>query len=194
MIRDIFSERFTLLKTTYNLSYTELAELTGMKNKTTVNDWVKSKKSFPNEAVLVLISDLFGVSIDWLLGRIDFPYSNLILKSLETKHVLPILQMATLPIPTYYENETERIKNYSLGIRANILFLCNRAFRKTLFKMIPYEQCIRGNYQLTSIEQMITSRNIMVKEFVSSKGYALLQKDITTPLFDLETTISKEHQ
>ena len=60
MIRDIFSERFTLLKTTYNLSYTELAELTGMKNKTTVNDWVKSKKSFPNEAVLVLIADLFG--------------------------------------------------------------------------------------------------------------------------------------
>ncbi|WP_346683193.1 helix-turn-helix domain-containing protein [Megasphaera stantonii] len=194
MIRDIFSERFTLLKTTYNLSYTELAELTGMKNKTTVNDWVKSKKSFPNEAVLVLIADLFGVSVDWLLGRIDFPYSNLILKSLETKHVIPILQMTALPIPTYYENETERIKNYSLGIRANIVFLCNKAFRKTVFKLIPYEQFIHENYQLTDINQMITSCNIMAKEFVSSKGYALLQKDILIPLFDLEAGINKEHQ
>lgn len=102
--------------------------------------------------------------------------------------------MATLPTPTYYANESERIKNYTLGIRANILFLCNRAFRKTVFKLVPYEQLIRENYQLTSVEQIMESLNIMAKELISSNAYALLQKDITTPLFDLEAAISKEHQ
>ncbi|WP_418294495.1 hypothetical protein, partial [Megasphaera massiliensis] len=67
-VRDDFAERFLLLKKTYNLSYTDFVKILGVKNKTTVNDWVKSQKGFPNESMLVLISNIFAVSLDWLLG------------------------------------------------------------------------------------------------------------------------------
>ena len=69
LIRPIFSNRLTLLKQTYSLSYSEMASMFGLKYRSGISEWINSQKSFPNEIVLVIISNIFAVSIDWLLGQ-----------------------------------------------------------------------------------------------------------------------------
>lgn len=48
----------------------------GINGKSTVNEWIRAKKSFPNETVLVIIANIFAVSVEWLVGRIDKPYDD----------------------------------------------------------------------------------------------------------------------
>ena len=126
LIRPIFSNRLTLLKKTYSLSYSEMASMFGFKYKSGISEWINSQKSFPNEIVLVIISNIFAVSIDWLLGRIDEPYNEKVLTSLEAKYAVPFLSIAlgkaAMPLPKIYTRTDLRRKNYTHGQRANLIF------------------------------------------------------------------------
>lgn len=53
-VRDDFAERLALIKKTYRLTYPELSKMLGINGKSTVNEWIRAKKSFPNETVLVI--------------------------------------------------------------------------------------------------------------------------------------------
>ena len=122
-----FAARFTLLKETYPLSYAQLASIFGISAKSAVNEWASAKK-WPNGTMLKLISNVFGVSLDWLLGNIDTPYREDLMLKLEEDIALPFYKKALSAVgglsilPTEYEIAGLRCKNYSLGQRANLIF------------------------------------------------------------------------
>lgn len=183
-VRDAFAERFLLLKQTYNLSYTDFVKILGVKNKTTVNDWVKSQKGFPNENMLVLISNIFAVSLDWLLGRIDDPYNENILTSLEEKYVIFLLSIAletvAMPLPQSYTNTSLRRKKYTHGQRANLIFAALSSHYKILFNTL------KTTDQMTNQEQL--RRYISDIKNIDS----LIFRDFNTPIFDLEKAFTAQ--
>ncbi|MCH3949678.1 MAG: hypothetical protein LKE33_01890 [Acidaminococcus sp.] len=128
-IKDIFSRRFILLKECYRLSYSQIADIIGAKSKNTVNDWVKSQKGFPNETMLVNISQVFAVSLDWLLGNVEYPYREDFLRKLEKQYVLPYYEeslrinsgMAILA-PNLEIESSSWETHFSIGQRANLIF------------------------------------------------------------------------
>ncbi len=190
MIRDIFSKRFLLLKETYQLSYTDFMEILGTKNKTTVNDWVKSQKGFPNEAMLVLISDIFAISLDWLLGRIDEPYNESILTKLEEEHAVGILEMAVAtpitPLPEEYKNTELRRKYYTQGQRANLIYAAMSSFYKTLFSMFTLKQIEKGKMDLRTLDDAKIHNPL--NRYIANIKYIepLLYRKLDAPVFDLE--------
>ena len=166
-VRDDFVERFALLKETYQLTYPELNKILGINGKSTVNEWIRAKKSFPNETVLVIISNIFAVSIDWLLGRIDRPYNEDILTKLEEEHAVAILEMkiAALltPLPKEYKNTKLRRKYYTQGQRANLIY--------------------------AAMSLSFLNDDIASFELIRS----LLYRELKAPIFDLETAIEIHH-
>jgi len=71
---NIFKERLKHLQTTYHLSLSELGECIGVQ-KTAVALY-ESGKNMPSFETLINIANLFGVTIDWLVGRSDIPYTE----------------------------------------------------------------------------------------------------------------------
>ena len=168
-------------------------EILGTKNKTTVNDWVKSQKGFPNEAMLVLISDIFAISLDWLLGRIDEPYNESILTKLEEEHAVGILEMAVAtpitPLPEEYKNTELRRKYYTQGQRANLIYAALSSFYKTVFSMGTLKQLENSKVNFTEAD-IIKIRNTLNNYIANIKDIRpLLYGELDAPVFDLETAI-----
>lgn len=81
----------------------------------------------PPLSKILLIANVYAVSIDWLTGITNYPYSSDILLHYETTATV---NGATtfgvgvgILIPAKYYIEEQRIKNYTLPIRANIITL-----------------------------------------------------------------------
>ncbi|SFO72721.1 Helix-turn-helix [Acidaminococcus fermentans] len=150
-IRNNFAERLTILKENYNLTYADLARLLGAKNKATINLWVKSQKNFPNGEMLVLISRIFAVSLDWLLGNvsIDTPYREDLISEIE-KRTLPIWERLYevedgLKIPDKYKDPEKRGQSYNLGQRANLIYGAMSVFYITLFTKYSFKEIMDSN-------------------------------------------------
>ena len=177
-VRDDFVERFTIIKETYSLTYPELSKIFGIKGKSTVNEWIRARKSFPNEAVLALISDIFAVSLDWLLGRIDEPYNEKVLTSLEEKYAVPFLgialEKAAMPLPKIYTRTDLRRKNYTHGQRANLIF----AALSSHYKVWNSTSKTMGK----EVDPELLRSYILKIEGID----LLLRRELKTPLWDLE--------
>ncbi len=65
-----FCERLKELRTDKNLLQSELAEKLGL-SKATVSAW-ETGRNQPSFDMLITLSDFFGVSIDFLLGKTDY--------------------------------------------------------------------------------------------------------------------------
>ncbi|MDU1715123.1 MAG: helix-turn-helix domain-containing protein [Streptococcus vestibularis] len=63
----IFAKRLKNLRETKNLTQTELAEMLGYKNYTTVSKW-ESGDSLPRGKELKLLAEIFNISTDYMLG------------------------------------------------------------------------------------------------------------------------------
>lgn len=63
----IFAQRLKKLRAGKNLTQTELAEMLGYKNYTTVSKW-ESGDSLPRGKELKLLAEIFDISTDYLLG------------------------------------------------------------------------------------------------------------------------------
>ncbi|EOH8748971.1 helix-turn-helix domain-containing protein [Enterococcus faecalis] len=63
----IFAQRLKNLRETKNLTQTELAEMLGYKNYTTVSKW-ESGDSLPRGKELKLLAEIFNISTDYMLG------------------------------------------------------------------------------------------------------------------------------
>lgn len=129
--RIFFSYRFKLLKQTHYLSNSQLATLLGLKSKGSVGN-ILTGKNVPLADNLLDIANLFSVSIDWLIGRSEIPYTNEILLQLEdyfwntyTKDIFTNSKFANIfpQLPEIYLNKKKRAVHYPLPIRANILYL-----------------------------------------------------------------------
>lgn len=181
-VRDDFVERFTIIKETYSLTYPELSKIFGIKGKSTVNEWIRARKSFPNEAVLALISDIFAVSLDWLLGRIDKPYNEMILTSLEEKYAVSLLAMAIgtpiTPLPEIYTNIDLRRKNYTQGQRANLIFAALSSY-----------------YRASNITNETRFQRLLKDYIAKIEGIdSLLYRDLNKPIWDLESVIAAKRE
>jgi len=67
-INYIFSKRFKLCKTKGRLTWSQMSDMLGITESGLLN---YAKGRIPNAETLTLISDIFGVSVDWLLGQTD---------------------------------------------------------------------------------------------------------------------------
>ena len=177
-VRDDFAKRFTIIKDTYGFSYADLSKILGLRSKSTVNEWIKSKRSFPKEGTLVLISNLFAVSTDWLLGLINTPYNEIILTSLEENYAAPFLKIALnaekKALPEIYNTTDLRRKNYTHGQRANLIF----AALSSYYKIWNITSKTIGK----EVDPELLRNYILKIEGID----LLLNRELRTPLWDLE--------
>ena len=66
-----FSERFSILINSSNLSYEEIAKKLGFKSKGTISKYASGKVKKIELSMVEKISNLFNVSPIWLLGFTD---------------------------------------------------------------------------------------------------------------------------
>lgn len=64
---NVFSIRFYEERKLHNMSQSELAKILDL-DRTTIGKW-ENGKSFPSSDVLLRVSEIFGVSTDYLLGN-----------------------------------------------------------------------------------------------------------------------------
>ena len=70
--KNLFGHRLNQLRLQRGLSMQALAEVVGLKNKSSIALF-ESESSAPSADVLVALADYFGVSLDYLVGRSDDP-------------------------------------------------------------------------------------------------------------------------
>lgn len=70
--KKLFAQRLNQLRLQQGLSMQALAEVVGLKNKSSIALF-ESESSVPSAGVLVALADYFGVSLDYLVGRSDDP-------------------------------------------------------------------------------------------------------------------------
>ena len=126
----IFSENLLLLRHSHSLTLSELALLINQNNSAVIKRW-ESQKNWPSMDVMLLISRLFGVSLDWLLGNTDYPYNEELILSIENELIPAQVHLEQdhvsvfnpFGFPEAYYNAQLRKETYSLPVRANLLFL-----------------------------------------------------------------------
>lgn len=130
----ILSYRLKLLRYAGNLRLVDIKNLSKLYEEVSTNayrQW-ENQLRVPNVQSLITISNIFAVSLDWLVGRVDDPYDEKVIERLE-KEIYPVTfsvenQMVKC-IPGFWQvsekyNDIElRRKNYSLDVRSNILYL-----------------------------------------------------------------------
>lgn len=195
--RAIFASNLILLKDIYNLSFADLSNILFTSSRSTVNEWVRSKRSFPKEGTLVLISNIFAVSTDWLLGRFPNPYLEGLIEPLEAD-ILEYWNDTSFPIPNTYLDLEKRKTTYSLGVRANINFILHSAILMSLNEVINSEYRILSKIPFNFFQPDYNKSYPKFLEYLeahidnSKKELdSLLIEAPRLPLFDLESAISK---
>ena len=130
----ILSYRLKLLRYAGNLRLVDINNLSKLYEEVSTNayrQW-ENQLRVPNVQSLITISNIFAVSLDWLVGRVDDPYDEKVIERLE-KELYPVTfsvenQMVQC-IPGFwqvsekYDDIKLRRENYSLDVRSNILYL-----------------------------------------------------------------------
>lgn len=119
--RVFFSKRFKLLRTVHKLSGKTISDFLNIKSTSNVTYWEQGK-NVPSIDLLYDIACLFGVSTDWLLGNIDYPYNESFIEKLETEM---LANFTPNILPDVYLNHKDRVSNFALPVRANIIFVLN---------------------------------------------------------------------
>lgn len=104
-------ERIQKLINLYNLKNTEIAKLTKT-DKNTIKSYLQSDR-FPTTKTVLAFATTFGISLDWLYGITDTPYTKETIKIAENECYMKF--QITVP----YRPNTE----YSLEARANLIIL-----------------------------------------------------------------------
>lgn len=73
--KESFSMKLKILRNTYGLSLAELAKILNMNTRGSLYDW-ENKRSFPSMENLIFLTNFFGVSLEWLLGRSSDIYTE----------------------------------------------------------------------------------------------------------------------
>lgn len=125
-----FGEKLKVLRKSHNLTHQQLSRLCDDKlSQSTISTWERNEKLGSFEKILTL-SDVFGVSTDWLLDRSDNPFNESVLFKLEPSS-FPLtvhfygknVELKFIDFPKAYINTYYRSQNYTFHVRANIVFL-----------------------------------------------------------------------
>lgn len=189
--RDSFAQRFSLLKDTYHNTYKDISYVLGV-NSNTVTEWAKSRRNFPDPDKLLVLADIYGVSIDWLFARTNIVYDEEVLSRIEDKHTIDMLS-SVIDIPDAYRNINERKHNYSKGVRGNIIAITfvtqysalALALGNDFYKDPDYDKLIRRN--------SIKINNIMSDLLFSQDNivYRLITGNKREPAYDVEYAFSQ---
>ena len=185
-VRDAFSQRFTLLRTVYHHTYKDLSSVLWL-NSNSINEWILSNRNFPNPDKLVLLADMYAVSLDWLLGRSDVIYSHDVLASVEEKYVIGFLQ-AIYKIPLEYKDIVKRNACYSFGVRANIITLTIMSQYAAMVQVLD-----KDFYKKDGYVSLVESNGIAIRNAFADKlagqgdlvGRLLRREKLEAP-FDVE--------
>lgn len=121
----IFINNFITLRHSHYLSSADLTFLLNLKSRSSITN-IESGRALPSFEVLIDISTIFAISIDWLVGHSSKPYvENFILELEQNLACTPIHSQITFidTVPKEYLEYDLRNKFYSLPERANIVFL-----------------------------------------------------------------------
>lgn len=191
--KDIFAQRFTLLRNVYRLTYRDLGNFLGL-NANTLTEWAVSRRNFPNPDKLVLIANLYGVSVDWLLGRTSIIYNHDVLAAIEQKDTISLLKQIYLVLPKDYEDTDRRLANYEPGIRANIVALTYSSLYAALRFVLGDNFYKRDDFE-TQFDANRSAIILAQTRFLSDQGnlvYKMLNKDLAMPPFDVEKEFKKQ--
>ncbi len=134
--REIFSNRLKCLRIAHNLSSSQLAILLNFKSKGSIGN-LESGKAAPLTDSLIEMADLFAVSLDWLVGRSNLPYTDELMTEIESNfwnstclNIYQVGEFASIfpSPPEFYMEPQKRSNTYSLEVRANIIFLFSVIF------------------------------------------------------------------
>ncbi len=133
--RAFFSNRFKCLRLAHSLSSSQCAYFLHFKSKGSIAN-LESGNFSPQVDNLAAISSLFAVSLDWLIGSTNTPYTADSMKSIED-YIWSTISLNMNPFMSEYlehmciSNEYKQLdqrERYPLPVRANIVFLTSLLF------------------------------------------------------------------
>ncbi len=142
-----FSVNLKNLRIVHNLSAGQLADILGLKNKASITHF-ELGLSAPSYEVLIKLSNLFAVSLDWLVGRSPAPYKLEIIEQLEN-------------------NLAEISKTSNINLRKNIdliyfFYVAHFIFKTDYFEPIPHSDYANTPERLAQYHSVIrVKRNFM---------------------------------
>lgn len=135
--RESFAEKLKFLRKVYGLSAADLAYILSLKSRTSVSN-MEAGRALPSYELLAAVSNLFAGKMDWLAGRTDEAYDEVIISKLE-KQLLDIkIAENTLfmdIVPQIYLDNSSRQIAFSLLQRASLVFALQ--FFKTVTEKHP---------------------------------------------------------
>ncbi len=198
-MKKYFSNRFKCLRNAHLLSSSQCAYFLGFKSVGSIAN-LESGKFLPYLENLCEISRLFGgISLDWIVGNTNVPYTSESVSAAEMAvwdNILPTFDnlewmayLNTLEIPSDYFHNASRIKKYSLPVRANILFLLSVAYKITLSsksqkEALTFEKKLYKTYSL-SVEHLTRKILITKKVVFDLSTQAIIQNE-----YDLEPILT----
>lgn len=164
-----FSQRLRILREIHGLSLSDMASILCINSKVNVNRW-ELEKNWPSTDVLINLSNKFGVSLDWLIGRSNEPYDIYVLEHIEHNLLNETYDYNNEKIylvrdfewmTEEYKDSSLREKNYSFVVRANIIFLFQQylTYKKKEFE---YKQKISESNALV-VAIMEKKRDLEIK-------------------------------
>lgn len=151
LIFNSFSTKLKALRNAYGISFRETATILNISARSVVFEW-ENKKKFPSGENLNMISTVFGVPIDWLLGHTETLYFNDSITWTEKHLHIPHENISpgtsqdllwNLYLHEHYPeyaNPQKRIQYYSLPVRANIAVLMYQVRLTSLYWRMYYIQ------------------------------------------------------
>lgn len=122
---DIFVNNLKKLRYNHQLSAADLVYILLLKSRSSITN-IESKRALPSLEILVNISNLFAVKIDWLFGRSLEPYDEDLISKLESQlmntKITDNTEFKSIVPDTYSDIEKRNIY-YTLAERANLIFL-----------------------------------------------------------------------
>lgn len=206
---EIFAERLKLLRRVYKLNLQQLSSLASLAlpvSQATINHW-ENKRRVPALSAIQGIADVFSVSLDWLSGRSDIPYTESLMCSLEREYcplkvnapdesIITLWPAKTAMAPDEYINERVRHIYYSLGVRANILLLLQQIKLDVLKNDLIIKNPANHKYSVlyTDINQeymMSLYRLVSVNNRLGLPEKQAALVPFSKPIFDLEKEIKQ---
>lgn len=125
--KEKFIYRYRQIRYSYGMRNAQMIKLLELKSQSSITN-IDKGDSLPSLDFICSISKIYGVSIDYLFGISDIPYTEESVLAAERAFFTKIeaiypISKKTLEFYHYYFDELTRPKYYSLPCRANILTL-----------------------------------------------------------------------
>lgn len=173
-------ENIKLLRVSYKLTQANFAKILNLSFQQ-ISNLENGRRNLTLEQAL-LLNQIFGISVDWILGISSTPLTKDSLEFAENK-LLKIMMGCFFSCETYL-NDQKRHSEYSLQIRSNIIYLAYSNILDGHLVNIDYLNAQISQKPLDSefVDMMIDESNYIGKNWQLSK---LLSQEKTTPYYQI---------